>query len=249
MEKKLAILFAFLLILSMPLAASAEEAEEESPLGVTLIADFASDYMFRGLNYFDGTSIQPSLSLTYALTDADVVGGSVWAHFPGESHRSSEEKFTETDYTLNYEHSFGLVALGLGHVWYVYPDDDDDIVDTAEFFGSLSFDTVLSPRVSVYEDYREFDTQYYELALSQKIEDNSLGEGFNVTPYINVGFVTNGDTVYDRDSGLVQITTGLASDLKLGNLLLVTPSLNYTFEIDDATVNEFWLKISIGYEL
>lgn len=223
------------------------EEQNESPLELTLSTDVVSDYVFRGTNVFEGTAFQPFAGLTYALSEEDAIGGSIWGHIPGESGHRNGTKFVETDYTLSYEHSFGPFSVGAGHVWYLYPDDgDEDLEETAEFFGSIGLDTFLSPRFAIYEDYDAFDMQYYELSLSQRLGGEEAGE-LNLTPYVNFGFASNAEKAYD-ENGLVQVTTGVATDLKAGDLV-ITPSFHQTFKIDDATVNEFWFKVGIAYSL
>jgi hypothetical protein len=225
----------------------AEAAEEESPFALELNTDFATDYMFRGQNSFDGTSIQPSVDLSYSFGDWGTVGGYVWSHLSGESAENTD-KFTEIDYQVRYELTFDPVTIGVGNLWYTYPDNDDEINDTPEFFVSLSVDTLLSPTFTYYHDYKEFDYDIYELGLSQKIEADCLGKGFNVTPSINFGFASNADKVYEDNSGLMYVETGLSFDMTLG-VLAVTPSFNYTFKVDEATVDEFWFKVGIAYSL
>ena len=170
---------------------------------------------------------------------------SVWAHFSAEGRTSASTKFTEIDYTVGYERSFGALGVAVGHVWYTYPRDSDGIDNSAEVFASLSYDMVLSPSLSIYHDYDEFDAQYYELGLSHLLEVPTLGEGFAFTPFVNVGFASDADKVY-ADDGLVQVTFGTYFDLALGDVA-ITPSLNYTAESDDVAENEFWMGTSLSY--
>ena len=236
------------LVLAVSLQTSIEEVNaEESPLSVDLSTGLYSDYMFRGFNLYDGIAIQPSLGTSYDLGDAGTLGANVWAHLSGEGDRQAE-KFTEVDYTLSYDISLGIASIGLGHVWYTFPDSDDGIDDSAEFFASISFDTLLSPSFSFYHDYDAFDAQYYELGLSHTLECSYLGEGFNITPFVNFGFASNAEKVYADSGGLVQITYGAYFDLDLGDIA-VTPSINYTNESDDAASNEFWVGLAFDYSL
>lgn len=71
-----------------------------------------------------------------------------------------------------------------------------------------------------------------------------MGEGFNVTPYVNFGFAD--DRVIYADTGLVQATFGISSELALGDVSVV-PSLNYTAESDDNADNQFWVGFKLGY--
>ena len=220
---------------------------QDSNWSFNLSSGFYSDYMFRGFNLYDGVSIQPSATVAHSFGEFGVLSGNVWAHLSAEGDRQ-DEKFTEVDYTLNYSVSLGILELGVGHIWFTFPRDDDMISDTAEFFGSLSVDTFLNPSLSVYHDYQDFDAQYYELGLSHTLECSYLGEGFNITPFVNFGFASNAEKVYEDSSGLVQVTYGAYFDLALGDIA-VSPSLNYTSQVDDATQNEFWIGVAFNYDI
>lgn len=140
-------------------------------------------------------------------------------HLSGENRRSPE-KFTELDFYLKYSVPVDIVTLTAGHYWYLYPDADDDLADTAEVFAGISLDVPLSPSLTFYQDYREFDNQYYDLSFSHQFKDGALGEGFNVTPFVSFGFASNADKVYE-DDGLETITVGASSEAALGDISIV----------------------------
>ena len=226
-------------------------AEPESPFSVDLAAALASDYMFRGQNLYDGISIQPSATASYD-TGAGTLSAGLWMHLSAEGDRQAE-KFTELDATIAYEIPLDPVTLKVGHLWYTYPNDDDEIADTAEFFGAVSLDDsemlpfALSPTLAYYYDYREIEYHIFELGMSHKFECEGLGKGFNTTPYVTFGFVSDGEVLYE-DDGLAYVNLGTSFEMELGNISVV-PSVNYTFEVDDNTVNEFWILTTFGYTL
>lgn len=220
-------------------------AQDDKAWSVDTAVDFYSDYMFRGFNLYDGTSIQPSITLNYDSGSAGVSHVSLWMHLPGET-QDRPEKFTEMDATLSHDITFGDLTFSVGHVWYMYLDEvEEGSPESAEFFASVSVDTFLTPTFSVYHDYREFDAQYYGLLFSHTIESAKLGEGFNITPYVDFGFASHAEKLY-ADNGLVQVTVGVSSELSLG-IFSVIPSVNYTFESDEYALNELWVGLSLGY--
>lgn len=233
-----------LIALVLMISSSAHADGHEDNLFFDVSSTFATDYMFRGFNLYDGATIQPSGTAGIDLGDAGAISANVWAHLSAEGAEGAEG-FTEVDYTLSYDVSLGPVAVSVGHIWFTFPDDDDDIKDTAEFFAAASLDTILSPSVSVYHDYDEFDAQYYELGLSHTFDCGCMGEGFNMTPFVNFGFASSADGVY-TDNGHVQTTFGAYFDMNLGDIA-VSPSLNYTLEADDSASDEFWVAISFSY--
>lgn len=229
----------------LPQAAGAEDSAPEKNWSVDLNTSFLTDYMFRGVNLYDGASIQPSVGVNYDTGDYGSLSSSVWAHFSAEGEESAGEKFTEIDYTLSYAINFGKVGLSVGHLWYTYPRDSDGIDNSNELFASIEVDTFLTPTFSVFHDYDEFDAQYYELGISHTIETDWLGDGFNITPYVTTGFASHAEKVY-ADNGFVQVTFGTSFDAKLGDVT-VTPSLNVTRESDDFADNEFWVGTNFAW--
>lgn len=231
-------------MLSTSTGAIGQEAAER-PWSLDVTTSFYSDYMFRGFNLYDGVSVQPSVAGTYTFGDFGTVGGSVWAHLSSEGDRK-QESFTEVDYTLTHTITFDPISFTIGHAWYTYPRDQYGLsVPSNELFLVVGLDAFLSPSLSIYQDYREFDTQYYEISLSHEAALPFLGEGALATPFMSVGFASNGEKIYE-DDGLVQLTTGVAFDAKVGELNL-QPSLNYTYGVDDNTVNEFWIGTKLSY--
>lgn len=222
---------------------------EDKALSVETTVDVNSAYMFRGFNLYDGLSVQPSVVATYA-TDYGTIGGSLWMHLSGDGDRNAE-KFTELDESIWYGNNIGPVSFEVGAVWYTYPNDDDNIDNTGEFFANFSYDDsswnpiALNPTFSIYHDWDQFDAQYYELGISHELSISALGDGFAITPYAAFGFSGNGDKVYQED-GLVQITYGASMALKLGDVS-VTPSLNYTHGVADGLDNQLWAGASFGY--
>jgi hypothetical protein len=232
-------------ISSFAVPAQSEDAAPGSDLKVDLAAGFFTDYMFRGFTMYDGAVVQPSIKASYDLKELGSVSASAWSSIVAESNRKANS-FTEVDYTLSWTKQFGDISVSLGHIWYTYPYDKADVFPaTEEFFGSVAYNTLLTPTLTVYHDYDAFDAQYYELGLSHRIESAALGEGFNVTPFAALGFASNAEKVY-HDDGLVQVTTGVSSELHLGDIV-VTPSLNYTFESDQNLVNNFWSGVNFAY--
>jgi hypothetical protein len=175
------------------------------------------------------------------------LSGNVWAQVPIEGKPDPDDRFVETDYTIAYEITFEPVTLGGGLLWYTYSKDEVDIPNTREFYVSVSVDTMLTPTFKYYRDYDAFKNNYYELSFSQKIEDESLGAGFNLTPSLVFVFASQSKDVFG-DNGLTYVMPGLSSDFKLGEIT-VTPAVYYNFKVADFTKDEFWMGITLSYSL
>lgn len=230
-------------LVACPLLISSQTATaEESSVSLSAGAGFYSDYMFRGINAFDGSSFQPTLDAEYDTGSAGAFGANLWFHIPVEG-KTDADKFTELDATLRYTVSLDKLSLGVGHIWYTFPDNEDEIVDSAEVYLSASYETFLNPTLTVFHDYREYDAQYYQLGLSQALDCDKMPEG-SVTPYVDFGFASNAEKIYE-DNGLVQVTYGLKFDVAMGDIA-VQPSLNYTSKVSEPADNEFWFGVNFG---
>jgi hypothetical protein len=134
----------------------------------------------------------------------------------------------------------------LGHQVYLYGGDDAPLADRAEVWGSMALDTMLNPVFVVNEDYTRYNLQYYELSLSHVFEKS--GEGaFCLALFSTFGFVSNGAELYQAN-GLVQITSGVGTELKAG-VVKILPSVSYTAAADDNTRNSVWGGVSLSVAL
>lgn len=224
--------------------AFAEDTTPQSPWTIDSNVGFFSNYMFRGQTLYDGPSIQPSLAATYD-TGMGEISANLWMHISGNS-RPHAERYTELDETLKYSYTFDALTASVGNAWYTYSDrgDGSNIEDTAEYFASLAYDAYLAPTLSYYNDWRVYHSQYYELAFSHEYSD-VVGNGSNLTPFIAFGFASNAEKIY-ADDGLVQITTGVSTNLAMGDIT-VTPTLDYSFKVDENTINQFWFGVTFAY--
>ena len=219
-------------------------AEDVNWWSVDAGAAVYNQYMFRGFNLSDGASIQPSLNLNAKSEEYGTLSAGFWMHLPGES-KSYKGKFEELDNTLKYSYAFEDATLSVGNIWYTYPNHSDHIKSTEEVFASLAFNAPLNPVLSVYEDYKVYDAQYYELGFSHTFSGFCGGSEASVTPFATFGFGTNSKKVY-ADNGLEQVTVGTSMAIPLGALVL-GPSINYTFKVDDLTVNQLWIGTGLTY--
>jgi hypothetical protein len=65
-------------------------------------------------------------------------------------------KFSEVDYTFSYDHSFNAVSIGVGTIFYTFPERSASLASTNEVYGSISFDTIpVAPSLTLYIDTDE----------------------------------------------------------------------------------------------
>jgi hypothetical protein len=103
------------------------EEEPSSWYNAALSTGYDSLYMFRGVNTLRSSGYGDSLwwtdaNFTWNISDNDTLTVGGWQAFG-----LSSASYREFDAYLNYMHSFGDLAVGLGYTfYYVYPPDKQD---------------------------------------------------------------------------------------------------------------------------
>lgn len=245
-SRKLSLLgFALGAMLSGSVVTAEESCDKAWSLG--LQTDLYSAYMFRGQDIYNGASIQPAVSGAYDFGDLGETSGSVWSHLSADESLPASERFTEIDYTISHTLTFDPVSIGVGHIWYTYPDSDDDIENSAEYFAKVGLDVLLAPTFTYYRDYDQIKANFFNLGFSHSLQTAEYGDKLTFVPYVDTTFVSDADGLYE-DDGLAYIATGVKANVALGQFALV-PSVQYNFEIDEATDNKLSLGVSLAYEL
>lgn len=227
------------------------DAEGDRAWGANATVGVYSDYMFRGKNVYEGTSLQPSATGYMDFAELGTLSANVWAHTSLETNEPPE-KFTEVDYTLSYDLEIWKFALSAGHIFYTFPGGSRArISDTEEFYVGLGLvDVPLNPRFTMYNDYNAGKYQYYTLGFDEVFHCPMLGEDTGIVPHVRFGFASNADDgpVFYKDNGLVHIDTGLAFEVPMGEFYLI-PHFNFNFETDDYADNEFWMGVDLSYDM
>ena len=224
---------------------SVQAVAEDVEFGIDTLVGFQSAYVYRGTNLYDGVSIQPQITGSADFGDSGTFIADVWDH-SSASNSDNSKRFNEVDYTLGYSVPVDIVTLGAGYKWYRYQNNNIDFPASQEFYVSAALDTVANPTLVYYRDVDAYEMNYYELTFSEEFDEVcGMGDGFNVEPYVTFGFVSDAEGIYEK-GGLIQTTVGVSSTLALGDISVV-PSLNYSFESDAATDNQFWAGFVLGY--
>ena len=118
-------------------------AEDEAKPSASADVGVFSQYIWRGFAFSkDSIVIQPSATVSYKD-----VSFNLWGNLDTDVYTDPDGKaqFNETDMTLSYDKSFGMVGLGVGYIYYGL----DAAKDSQEVYLSLSLDTLLSPSLTV----------------------------------------------------------------------------------------------------
>ena len=204
----------FAVLMAMLLYGGYVWAEEEAPSGGADVA-IMSQYVWRGYALSDSSIvIQPSISAGYKG-----FGLNLWGNLDTDYYDMGKD-FNETDLTLSYDKSFGMVGFGLGYIYYGLEGEDSQ-----ELYASLSLDTFLAPTLTIYRDYDTFDSWYMLLGISHSF---SLTEELSLDLGGSVSYYSYDDTDYSElHDGLLSASV----TFPIGEYFSLTPSLTYTFPL------------------
>jgi hypothetical protein len=182
-----------------------------------------SNYVWRGQNLGEDGVIQPNLSIGFGYG----LSLGVWANYNIDDDRySSSHQVNEVDYTIDYSRDLGPVGISLGVIYYDFPRTGG--FDTQEWYAGVTANILLSPTLTVYRDFHEFDGTYIALGIGHDIELNeqaalSLGAslGWGSESYHNGYFGVKDDSLSDYN-----LSASVA--FAVSDKITVTPMLSYS---------------------
>ena len=212
-------------------AALTASAEEEAP-SADLSVSLSSKYVWRGYELSnDSIVIQPSMTVGYKG-----FGFNLWGNLDTDQ---DEELFgtdggnwNETDMTLSYDGSAGMIGYSLGYIYYSL----DGAADTQELYAGISIDTIAAPSLTIYRDFDEYEGWYVNLGVSHSFpitEAVSLDIGGHVSYLATDDEETLADPndptseYSDFHDGLISIS----ATIPVTDLISVTPELHYSFPL------------------
>jgi len=188
--------------------------------GSTASVDVMSNYVWRGQNLVnDGVVIQPAVGL-----EKDNIAIGFWTNYSTDSGEN-----TETDLTLSYSGSVDKLSYEIGYIHY----DLINSADTQEIYLSLSYDTILSPYVTLYYDFDEGDGAFaiigggHSMAVAGYTVNCGALVGINFDDE-TMGYDENGDVF----TGFYYGEVNLSVDIPWGEIT-VTPKVAYSFALGD----------------
>ncbi len=243
--KKINILFFIFIILLSPAFSWAEAAPAEDGVTGEFATSILSAYIWRGQELTrHSVVVQPSMTIGYKGFSA-----SLWGNLDTQPYSAAEEKyssnFTETDVTLSYSHSFGMVTAGLGYIYYALAavtPGGTDLPDSQEIFATVGLNTILAPTLTVYKEIDHYHQWYATLGVSHTF---SLHEkvGLKLAASASYLLSTDAQTYPKFDSELT------ATDKKFNNFhdgvvslslpvsatkhLSITPTITYVFPLSN----------------
>jgi len=242
-------IYALIAIICCLTAASARAVEFGADLAVN------SRYVWRGLELNEDPVFQPDAWVSHKGFSLTVWGNMEMTRiYNGHGENGDPGDFTEVDYTLAYAGSFKKLHYSLGYIYYDYPHTAYPC--THEVFGSIGYDTLLSPTVTVYRDFKEADGWYMTLGVSHDIELKRLLNS-TLTLSGTVGFSSENHTglYYGEDANTCSDAL-LSAKLSIpvtGNICIL-PAVNYSSllgSVRDKHLNKrddtFWCGVAVAF--
>jgi hypothetical protein len=222
-------------------AAELDRIDEDRP-ELSADAAFLSQYVWRGWGLSkDSLVIQPSVTASYKGFSLNL-WGNMDTSFQGTGDFEKNSKWNETDMTFSYGHSFGMVGLEGGFIYYAL----DGLDDWKEFYLSLGLDTILAPTVTVYREISKNQGWYVNLGISHSFElphEITLDLGGYVSYWKSDNdnmMERNSDlsATNERFSGLHDGLLSVGLNIPFWKYFTVTPSIAYAFPLSHAADNE-----------
>jgi uncharacterized protein (TIGR02001 family) len=191
-------------------------AEEEAPSADASIG-FYSKYVWRGFELSnDSMVIQPSLTTSYKGFSANL-----WANLDTDLDGTDSHKWNETDFTLSYDGAYDKLGYGVGWIYYAL----DGVDDTQEFYGTVSYDVLLSPSLTIYYDTDSFAGAWYvDLSIGHSI---AINENLSLDLGLSLSYLDDNDSYNALHNGLVSASMSFP----VGEYISITPELYYSFPL------------------
>jgi hypothetical protein len=213
-----------------------------------LTSDFYSKYVWRGQLLNDDPVFQPGLGVTYKGFTFSAWGNMGLTNYNKISDDVDYDagEFTEWDYTLCYSGKFnpeGKLGYTAGFIKYQFPSSE---LDTSEFYWGLTYDTFLSPSITLYHDidaapgaiYANFGISHTIkdiLKVSEKTSANlvlSANLGWGNSNYNQCYWGNDDDSKAVTKSAFNDLALKAALPFTLVNGWSVTPSISYIMLVD-----------------
>jgi hypothetical protein len=214
---------------------AAEETKPSASADVSVL----SQYIWRGYELSkDSVVIQPSITVGYKDFNFNL-----WGNLDTDlySDPNGQSQFDETDMTLSYGKSFGMVNVGVGYIYYGL----DGVDDSQEIYLSLGLDTLLSPTLTVYREIAHLPSWYISLGISHSFElpkkitlDLAGSAGYYYSD--DDSFVEVDDTGTPTTNKYRDFHNGLVSvglTIPVAAYFTIKPMIAYSFPLSDNADN------------
>lgn len=209
--------------LAFPILAGASDKLE-----LSTDAALVSKYVWRGIVVTDGTVFQPAVTAAWRGLSLNV-----WGNYDLDNVNSTDYRFTEADYTLDFTLPLRNFSLSLGSIVYDFPNTGYH--PTTELYLGVSRQSFLNPSLTFYKDIDEADGGYLLLNFGHSfpLENRPVSIDFQT----GVGFCTAHDNrFYYHASGtaMTDFHLGVSVPITAHENLAIVPGLYYSTLLDSA---------------
>lgn len=241
-------------------APSPAPAEEEKPTGELSVSGLTA-YIWRGYeNTRNSVVIQPSLTVGYKGFSANIWGNLDTQPY-SQTNVTNSSTWTETDYTLSYTKTIGIVNAGVGYIYYGLGAANAGAakpLDSQEVYVTIGLNTLLSPTLTAYKEVDHYHQYYFLLGVSHTVEFNKtvslkLGASasyllsdyadatqYNINassggyPKFNDSYQATNDKFSNFHDGVVTVSL----PINLVKYITVAPTVSYSFPLSGDANNE-----------
>lgn len=207
---------------------SAVQAEEEKPTAGVDLGGF-SQYIWRGLELSeDSIVLQPSMTVGYKGASFNI-----WGNLDTDNAAYDGMKYNETDLTLSYSHTVGIVKLTGGYIYYAL----DGLTDSQEIFASATLNTILNPTITVYREIAHVPAWYVNVGISHS---QPITGDITLDAAASAGYYHSDDEGFaeanDPTEKYQQFHNGLVSlgmTVPFADYFSVKPMIAYSFPLTD----------------
>lgn len=216
--------------------------EAAAPERPSIAAEVAllSKYVWRGYELSNNSLvIQPSITVGYKGFSANL-WGNLDTYYDDMDHATTDQaEWTETDFTLAYDHTFGLVNLGGGVIYYALDAADDSV----EIFVKIGGNFLLSPTLTVYREVYRYPGWYFNLGISHSFDLPWWDMSLDLASSVGYYYSDDDDFVEVDKVGGTWVSTSTkyrnfhdgsisaALNIPFATYFTVTPKVVYTFPL------------------
>ncbi len=217
---------------------------------VSIGADVASAYVFRGATFNDGLVVQPYAEVS-GLPIPEEYGSlaiGLWANFDIGDYGGTldNNQFSEVDYYLTYSLPISVLDVGVGYTEYTYPNGGGSADrEIGLSLGKGIGDTGLAPYFNAYYgvDGGVDGVSYLQGGLAYEV---SVTEALSLSADISAAYTAGGD-----EDGWNDATSSLGAAYAVCSNLTLSASVAYVAELDDdvlETDTQIYGMVGIGYD-
>jgi hypothetical protein len=210
MKAGLILCFMFVLVSVEALNAHATETSGEASIGIY------NSYMWRGFELHEDVAIQPSVGITYGA-----FGANLWSDYNADIKEA-----VETDLTLNYTHSIDKIGFDIGYIYYGL----DGATDTQEIYFAVSYDTLLSPSLTLYYDFDEGDGAFIVASVGHDIPIN---QDIAVSLGASISYNAESEYAIGDYSALHNGEISVSTSIPVYKAISISPMIAYSFTLSD----------------